>query len=173
MEFEKKARWAETEAHQAETENQKICSAGWMEFQTKLKWLELKTADNLRKAAGRNEKYQVVSERDRVLNELMGLQKELANSLSWELIEQYRKLKDRIAPVRSRRRVFYERMLLKTIKVFQQEGMKGVSLRVKRKLRIHRGYLSYKSILKTFKPVRFKMESKIPETYCSVKNRSK
>lgn len=169
MEFEKKARWAETEVHQATSEKQKICSSEWMEFQTKLKWLEAEKQQIIyEKQQIESEKYQIESERDRVLNELMGLQKALSNSLSWELIEQYRKLKDRIAPVRSRRRVFYE-MLLKSIKVFQQEGMKGVSLRVKRKLRVHPGYLSYKSILKTFKPVRFKMESKIPETYCSVK----
>ena len=98
----------------------------------------------------------------------MGFQKELSNSLSWTLIRRYRKIKDRVAPVRSKRRVFYE-MLLKSIKVFHQEGMKGILSRTKRKLRFHPGYLRVASKWKKAKPVNFQVEASVPVTYCFTK----
>jgi GT2 family glycosyltransferase len=114
------------------------------------------------------EKEQFEAERDRLLNELMGFQKELSNSLSWTLIRRYRRFKDRIAPVRSKRRVFYE-MLLKSIKVFHQEGMKGIFFRTKRKLRFHPAYLRVSSRLKKMKPMHFQVDSTAPVTCCFTK----
>jgi GT2 family glycosyltransferase len=114
------------------------------------------------------DKQRIEAERDRLLGELMGFQKELSNSLSWRLIEQYRRLKDRVAPVRSRRRVFYE-MLLKGIKISQQEGTKGLLFRLKRRLLFHQGYLKWKSAVKEFRHAELPAESNIRETYCSVR----
>lgn len=142
-----------------------------MVFETKLKWLEAEKQQVMyEKQQIETEKQQIEAERDRLLGDLMGFQKELSNSLSWRLIERYRKVKDRIAPVRSRRRVFYE-MLLKGIKVSQQEGMKGLLLRFRRRLHFHPAYLKCKSELNRFRRADFAAESKIRETYCSVRKR--
>ncbi len=85
------------------------------------------------------ERQQIESERDRVINELLNLREEMSNSLSWKMIERYRRFKDRIAPIGSRRRVFYE-MLLKSAKITQQEGMKGLLIRAKRRIRFSARY---------------------------------
>jgi GT2 family glycosyltransferase len=126
-----------------------------MEIETKIRRIEA-------------EKDELLAERDVLLNELMSFRKEFSDSLGWKLIIRYRKLKDRIAPLRSKRRVFYE-MLLKSIKVSRQEGMKGLFFRVRRRVRIHSGLLNYKSTLGKFKPLSFSAESKIRETHCFVK----
>jgi GT2 family glycosyltransferase len=140
-----------------------------MTFETKVKRLEAEKQQVIfEKQQIEIDKQQMEAERDRLLGELMGFQKELSNSLSWRLIEGYRRLKDRVAPIRSRRRVFYE-MLLKGIKISQQEGTKGLLVRFKRRLHFHPGYLKWKTGIKGFKPADFPVESKIPETYCSVK----
>jgi GT2 family glycosyltransferase len=176
--FETKIEWTETEGH-PETSGKYGIKSGMgkelggmserMAFETKVKWLEAEKQQVMyEKQQIEIEKQQIEAERDRLLGELMGFQKELSNSLSWRLIERYRKLKDRMAPVRSRRRVFYE-MLLKGIKISQQEGTKGLLLRFKRKFHFHPGYLKWKSALRRFSPADFAAESKIRETYCSVR----
>jgi GT2 family glycosyltransferase len=140
-----------------------------MELDTRLKWIEAgKQRAMYEKQQVETEKQQIEAERDRLLHELMGFQKELSNSLSWTLIRCYRKFKDRIAPVQSKRRVYYE-MLLKSIKVFQQEGMKGILFRTKRKLHFHPAYLRVTSKLKNVKPVNFQVESTVPVSYCFTK----
>ncbi len=116
----------------------------------------------------RTEKQQIEHEKDRLLDELLGLQhylRELSNSVSWKLIERYRTFKDKAAPVGSKRRIFYE-MLLKSIKVIQQEGVKGLSYRAKRKIqkvRFKIGYLKCKGKLKRIETVNVRREPNIPE----------
>jgi GT2 family glycosyltransferase len=140
-----------------------------MEFETWRKWFEAEKQQIMyEKQQVEAEKQQFEAERDRLLHELLGFQKELSNSLSWTLIRRYRKIKDRVAPMRSKRRVFYE-MMLKSIKVFHQEGMKGILSRTKRKLRFHPGYLRFASKWKKAKPVNFQMEASVPVTYCFTK----
>ena len=160
------------EKQQAETmlrKTESSSSLDRMEFETWRKWFEAEKQQIMyEKQQTEAEKQQIEAERDRLLHELMWFQKELSNSLSWTLIRHYRKFKDRIAPVRSRRRVFYE-MLLKSTKVFYQEGMKGVLSRAKRKLRFHPAYLRGASTLKKEKPVNFQAESTVPVTYCFTK----
>lgn len=140
-----------------------------MEFETRRKWIEAENQQVVfEKQQTEAEKQQVEAERDRLLHDLMGFQKELSNSLSWTLIRRYRKFKDRIAPVRSKRRVFYE-MMLKSIKVFHQEGMKGVFTRTKRKLRFHPAYLQWTSNFQKLKPLDFQGEQKVSVTCCFTK----
>jgi len=135
------------------------------EFVSRLKRIESeKQRIESEKQRIESERQQIESERDRVLNELMGLRKELSNSLSWRLIEQYRRVKDKVAPIGSKRRVFYE-MLLKSVKVIQQEGMKGLLFRVKRKVRFNPHYMKFKSWSKRLESVHFQRESKIPKAY--------
>jgi glycosyltransferase involved in cell wall biosynthesis len=147
MEFETRRNWLEAEKQQLEAEKQQL--------EAEKQQLEA-------------EKQQLEAERDRLLHEVMGFQKELMNSLGWTLIRRYRNIKDRVAPVRSKRRVFYE-MLLKSIRVFHQEGIKGLLFRTKRKLRFHPAYLRISAKLKTVQPVNFQVESTVPVTCCFTK----
>ena len=176
MELAAKLKRIETERQQFMSEKQQIDSKlmriestnslDRMEFETWRKWIEAEKQQLMfEKQQAETEKQQVETERDRLLHELMGFQKELLNSLSWTLIRRYRKFKDRIAPVRSKRRVFYE-MMLRSIKVFYQEGMKGVFTRTKRKLRFHPAYLQCTSNFKKLKPLHFQGEPKAPVSYC-------
>ncbi|HXX81199.1 MAG TPA: glycosyltransferase, partial [Thermodesulfovibrionales bacterium] len=114
-----------------------------------------------------SEKKRIESERDRAVKELMGLREELWNSLSWRLVELYRRFKDKVAPLGTRRRVFYE-MVLKSIKVIQREGMRGMLLRIKRKIRHNPHYLRYKARFKRSESPRFYRETETPEVYGSV-----
>ena len=140
-----------------------------MEFVKRLKWIEIeKQQIELEKQQIETERQQIEYERDRLIHELMSLQKELSNSLSWNLIEQYRRFKDKFAPIGSKRRILYE-MLLKSIKVMQQEGMKGLSLRAKRRLRFNPGYLKVKSRVKKPESVSFAMGSKVSEVHRFIK----
>ena len=140
-----------------------------MEFMKRLKWTEAeKQQIELEKQQIETERQEIEYERDRLIHELMSLQKALSNSLSWKLIEQYRRVKDKIAPVGSGRRIFYE-MLLKSVKVMQQEGMKGISVRVKRRLRFNPGYLKVKPGVKRLESVDFTMESRISEVHGFIK----
>jgi GT2 family glycosyltransferase len=179
MEFMKRLKWTEGEKQQTENEKQKIeyelkkagsdTSLERMEFMKRLKWIEVeKHQIEYEKQKIEAEKHQVEHERDRLIHELMSLQKELSNSLSWNLIEQYRRFKDKFAPIGSRRRVLYE-MFLKSIKVMQQEGMKGLSLRAKRRLRFNPDYLKFKSRVKRPESVSFTMESRISEVHGFIK----
>jgi len=179
MELAAKLKRIEAEKQQVMYEKQQIeaelikiesnSSLERMELETRRKWFEAEKQQVMfEKQQTDAEKQQIEAERDRLLHELMGFQKELSNSLSWTLIRRYRRFKDRIAPLRSRRRVFYE-MLLKSIKVFHQEGMKGIFSRTKRKLRFHPAYLQVSSRLKKVKPVNFQVESTVPVTHCFTK----
>ena len=118
----------------------------------------------------KTEKQQIEHEKDRLLDELLGLQhylRELSNSVSWKLIERYRTFKDKTAPVGSKRRIFYE-MLLKSIKVTQQEGVRGLSYRAKRKIqkvRFNIDYLKFKGKRKRIETVNVRREPNIPEVY--------
>ncbi len=179
IEFIKKLKLAENEKQQIRNEKRQIeHELIKAESNTSLERIEfikkLKLAENERQQI-RNEKQQIDAEkqrieyeRDRLIHELMSLQKALSNSLSWKLIEQYRRFKDKIAPIGSRRRIFYE-MLLKSIKVMQQEGTKGLSLRVKRRLRFNLGYLKFKSNGKRLESVSFTIESRISEVHGFIK----
>ncbi len=111
------------------------------------------------------DRQQIETERDRVLSELLNLRKEISNSLSWKIIERYRRFKDKIAPMGSRRRVFYE-MLLKSAKVTQQEGMKGLLIRVKRRVRFGVRYSTFGSWFKSPDPTFLYRGTKTPEDYC-------
>jgi GT2 family glycosyltransferase len=172
IEFIKKLKWTESKKQQIEYELKKVesdTSLERMEFIKKIKWIE---AEKQQTVYGKQkieaEKQRIEYERDRLIHELMSLQKALSNSLSWKLIEQYRRFKDKIAPIGSRRRIFYE-MLLKSIKVMQQEGTEGLSLRVKRRLRFNLGYLKFKSRVKRLESVSFTMESRISEVHGFIK----
>ena len=176
LELAAKLKRIETERQQIMSEKQQIEAKltrlesnnvlEWMEFETRRKWFEAEKQQIMfEKQQTEAEKQQVEAERDRLLHELMGFQKELSTSLSWTLIRRYRKFKDRIAPVRTKRRVFYE-MLLKSVKVFYQEGMKGILVRTKPKLRFHPAYLRTVSHWKQAKPVNIQVESAVPVTCC-------
>jgi GT2 family glycosyltransferase len=179
MELAAKLKRIEAEKQQVLYEKQQIeellrktesnSSLDRMEFETWRKWFEADKQQMMyEKQQAETEKQQIEAERDRLLHELMGFQKELSNSLSWTLIRRYRKFKDRVAPVRSRRRIFYE-MLLKSVKVLQQEGMKGILFRAKRKLRFHPAYLRVALKWKKTQPVHFQAEPAMPVTYCFTK----
>lgn len=115
-----------------------------------------------------NEKQVLEDERDRIVHDLMTVQNYLAevtNSLSWRLIERYRRLKDKVFPLGSRRRIFYE-TCLKSVKIFQREGIHGFTYRVKRKLRFHPGYSKLKSRLRRSEQAHVSFEPKISEIYC-------
>jgi len=115
-----------------------------------------------------NEKQVLEGERDRIVHDLMAAQNYLAeftNSLSWRLVERYRRLKDNMFPLGSKRRIFYE-TCLKSVKIFQREGIHGFTYRVKRKLRFYPGYAKLKSRLRRREQARIPFESKISEVYC-------
>ncbi len=93
------------------------------------------------------ENKQLIDEKEKLLHEVITLQTyiaEMTGSLSWQLIERYRKLKDSVAPLGSRRRIYYE-MFIKGIKILQREGIKGIFLRIKRNLRFNHSLLKLKS----------------------------
>lgn len=179
MELAAKLKRIEAEKQQVMSEKQKLetsliriesnSSLERVEMESRRKWFEAEKQQIMyEKQQAEAEKQQIEAERDRLLHELMGFQKELSNSLSWTLIRRYRRFKDRIAPVRSRRRVFYE-MLLKSIKVFHQEGIKGIFSRTKRRLRFHPAYLQFSSRLRKMEPVNFQVEPLALDTCCFTK----
>ncbi len=114
-----------------------------------------------------SEKQRIEAEKDKLLHELIGLRNyimDLSTSLSWKTIERYRRFKDKVAPLGTKRRAFYD-LLLKSIKVIGNEGWKGFSFRVKRRSRINTGYLKSKLRLRKIQNVQIICDSKIPEMY--------
>ncbi len=87
--------------------------------------------------------------------------------MSWKVIDRYRRFKDATAPIGSRRRVFYE-MLLKSVKVTQQEGMRGLFVRARRKFRFSPGHPRFRALFKKSGPVLIYRGVKPTEAYCFV-----
>jgi GT2 family glycosyltransferase len=113
------------------------------------------------------ERQQLETERDRVLHELLNLRREISGSLSWKMIDRYRRFKDRTAPIGSRRRVLYE-MLLKSVKISQQEGTKGLLVRAKRRFRFNPGHLRFRTLFKRPSPTLLYRGVKPTEAYCFI-----
>jgi GT2 family glycosyltransferase len=96
----------------------------------------------LRKQHIEQEKKQIEIENENIQQELTSLRQELtglrndlaeiSGSLGWNLIEKYRRLKEKIIPPGTKRRGAYN-LLLKSIKVLRTEGTKGFSIRAGRK----------------------------------------
>jgi GT2 family glycosyltransferase len=86
-----------------------------------------------------DEKQDLEHEKDNLLQELMNYRNfsmDLSTSLGWKAIERYRKVKDKSVPLGTKRRAFYE-LMLKSIKVIGQEGMRGFIARLKRRRTVH------------------------------------
>jgi GT2 family glycosyltransferase len=112
-------------------------------------------------------KRQIEIEKDRLHHELVGLHNyftELSNSLSWILVERYRRLKNRIAPLGTKRRGVYD-LLLKSVKVLINEGMKGFLFKVKKTSRKSLDNLKFKWKPKRLRSVCFDGNSKIPKVH--------
>lgn len=80
---------------------------------------------------------QAEAEKAHALKELAGARDrlgEISGSLSWKMIERYRRLKERIAPFGTVRRGAYD-LLLKSVKVLRTEGTPGFLMRAGRKSR--------------------------------------
>ncbi len=84
-----------------------------------------------------HEKKQIEIENENIHQELTSRRNylaEISGSLGWNLIEKYRRLKEKIIPPGTKRRGAYN-LLLKSIKVLKTEGTKGFSIRARRKSR--------------------------------------
>lgn len=119
------------------------------------------------KQAIEHEKKRIEHEKDSLLQELMNYRNfimDLTTSLGWKAIERYRRAKDRIGPLGTKRRAFYD-LILKSIKVIGHEGMGGFTARVKRRSTVHISYVKSRFRPQKNKPLQVADPSKIPVLY--------
>jgi GT2 family glycosyltransferase len=96
------------------------------------------------------ENQRIEAEKEILYREFVGLQNwlaEITNSLSWKMVVRYRKIKEKLLPMGSRRRVLYD-LFLKSVRVINREGLSGFVVRVKRRMRFASGYMKLRSSLK-------------------------
>lgn len=105
----------------------------------------------------RAEMQQIAFDKNALFDELMGLRNyvmDLSNSMGWNLIERYRTIKEKVAPLGTRRRFFYE-LFLKSVKVIKNEGLKGFLCRVRRKSHMSFNAIKFKLKLKRLRSIHF------------------
>jgi GT2 family glycosyltransferase len=93
-----------------------------------------------------SERQRLESEKAKLFNEYMGLQcyvADIHSSIGWKLITRYRRVKQRLLPPESGRRAIYN-LFLKSVRIIEQEGLKGFFVRVRRRLRFNAHYMKYK-----------------------------
>jgi GT2 family glycosyltransferase len=110
-------------------------------------------------------KQRLEGEKEMLYREFVGLQNHLAEitgSMSWRIIIRYRKIKEKLAPLGSRRRAFYD-LLLKSVRAITQEGIKGFITKVKRRMRFTPGYMKLR-----YRFIKKQTRDLAPETRTSV-----
>lgn len=86
-------------------------------------------------------KEQTIEEKDKVISqmhkEVIDLQtdiKNVQNTLGWQILESFRKFRDRLLPFGSKRRYYYD-LIIKSIKVLKTQGIQVFHYKVRRKLK--------------------------------------
>jgi GT2 family glycosyltransferase len=133
-----------------------------------------------------NEKEKTGTERDKLkaeinaleisrlvlLRKLIGLQNQLAeitSSLSWKMIRRYQKIKEKVAPIGSKRRALYD-LILKSMKVIDCEGMTGFFRRVERRLGFNQMHISFKFRMMKSRQSALKIEGKTTAEFVFSRN---